>query len=191
MKQETISNCDALKKPDSVFEADERVRLFSGDIQRNFDLFYSSINSIKLSDQVPVEVQVHFETAKNTLLYSFYAYRMSTVGLLYGFASLEKGLNIRLGAKKYRGLKDKMRRAVRSGHITLDDIPFSFRSIATEPDKQLDEILHNFCDFRNRLAHDPDYLNILWQSPKSLAALGDLLNKLFGECEPTQSDSGF
>lgn len=56
------------------------------------------ISGFELSDAVPIDVRVHFETAKNLYLYAWLAYRFYPVAEKHALATLEFALRERLAA---------------------------------------------------------------------------------------------
>ncbi len=82
-----------------------------------FDDWYAHISLIRLSESVPREIREQFDTARNTLLYSWFSYRLRTVGLLYSYTVVENALRERLQVKSKRGpgLGALLRKAVANG----------------------------------------------------------------------------
>lgn len=78
-----------------IFKLQEEIRVpdvrWKGHLAEEHILkeFYNLISDVKLSERVPNDVFINFETGKNTLLYSYFSYRMSMPALSFAFATLE------------------------------------------------------------------------------------------------------
>jgi hypothetical protein len=68
---ETVADCDLLKKKHEILNPDSRITFFVGGPDKNFNLFYDELSSINLEANVPKEVVIQFETSKNTLVFFF------------------------------------------------------------------------------------------------------------------------
>lgn len=81
--------------------------------------WYSEISSIRLSDYVPEEIHQQFDTAKCTLLYSWFSYRLRMVALLYSFSVVENALRNCLGYERNerKGLKLLLTEAIGNGYL--------------------------------------------------------------------------
>lgn len=176
---ETVDDCDLLKKKHEILNPDSRIAFFVGGPDKNFKLFYDELSSINLEANVPKEVVIQFETSKNTLLFSFYAYRLSTVAILYAYSSLENALNLRLNPDDAKGLKKKLKLAIKRNFIRLEDVPYSQGYESLTLNDRIDKGLEDFCNFRNSLAHGQSFLDSLWNVPKRLASVAILINALF------------
>lgn len=86
---------DPLKPLSEVLEPDERWRYFS----RTLDQHHALISSVGLNEAVPEKVRQLFENARNTWLYSFFAYRLLSVAALAVHVACE-------GAVKERAERD-------------------------------------------------------------------------------------
>ncbi len=75
-----------LKSLEEIFESDRP--FLSGTVAE----YHRHISSIQLNDIVPVDVRQLFETAKNVMLYSRFAYRFNQVAEMVAFSALEFGL---------------------------------------------------------------------------------------------------
>jgi hypothetical protein len=71
---------------------------------------YESVNSFVLEDAVPDKVQSHFNTAKNVLLYTWFAYGFYPVAELYVLSALELALRVRIGEEGLKELKKQLRK---------------------------------------------------------------------------------
>jgi len=108
-----------------IFETDSInklwVKRYPDGAQEEYSLedWHSDIREIKLSEQVPEDVQKQFDMAKNVLLYSWFSYRLRMVALLYSFSVLENALRERLGYTRNdrKGLKRLLREAIDCGYL--------------------------------------------------------------------------
>jgi len=93
---ETDYSCDFMKPLDLVCEADPRnagtYPDFMGGGQRKIDYFHEKISNFKLIDEIPVDVRIKFETAKNLYIYSWFVYRFFNIAEQQAFTCLEFGL---------------------------------------------------------------------------------------------------
>jgi hypothetical protein len=89
-----------------------------------FDDWYADVSVISLSEFVPAEIREQFDIARNTLLYSWFSYRLRMVGLLYSYAVVENALREKLQVTSERGpgLGTLLRKAVADG--VLNDSGF-------------------------------------------------------------------
>lgn len=131
MKKE--NNPDYLKTLSEIHEADPRQGAFSvfdEDINnfrsKQFKDHYESICNIKLGNQVPEKIIIHFETAKNIYLYAWFAFRLFPVSEQHALICTEYALRDRFGKelpKKYWNkkypptLSPLLRYAIDSGKI--------------------------------------------------------------------------
>ena len=186
-KTTSVHPVDAFKDISELHVPDIRVTYWTGGVDRNLNLFYENIKSIVLDECVPVEIKVQFETAKNVLLYSFFAYRMSTVAKSYAYSVFERSLAERIkqdiqdtkALKEVKGLKRKLQYALDKGWLVKSDF-FFVPDISIQRDQELLDFIYNhFIDKRNELSHEPKSLDILWHVPEELALLGRLINKIW------------
>lgn len=77
---------------------------------------YSEINEIVLLPEVPEDIRVHFDTARNLYLYNWFVYRFGPVAELHAIASVEFALKIKSG-KKRAGLKALLTEAIQKRWI--------------------------------------------------------------------------
>jgi hypothetical protein len=97
-----------------------------GDPAESLEKRHSAIASVRLSDAVPEQIRIHFETAKNAYLYAWCVYRFHMVAEHYVFSTLELALRERLnelgltpgGKERPRGLADWIRLASKHSLIT-------------------------------------------------------------------------
>lgn len=130
-----IMPCDVLRDMDSVLMPDARSESFavidSGGIRSaSLQDRQQLIACIVLSSAVPLEIRVHFETAKNLFLYAWFVYRFHPVAEQHALASLEFALRERLAQPKgennniggRNGLSALLKRAYADGLIKNDNI---------------------------------------------------------------------
>ncbi len=124
---ETDYSCDFMKPLDLVCEADPRnagtYPEFIGGGQRKIDLFHERISKYSLSEPIPVEVRIHYETAKNIYLYSWFVFRFFNVAEHQALTSLELGLKelYKDELPEKVGLSRRLRHAKMHGHIKRED----------------------------------------------------------------------
>lgn len=130
-----IPLCDALRDEDSALAPDARCESFavidSGGIRpASLQDQQRLIAGFALSSAVPLEIRVHFETAKNLFLYAWFVYRFHPVAEQQALASLEFALRKRLAPPKSEnddagsrgGLSALLKRAHARGLIRNDAI---------------------------------------------------------------------
>lgn len=188
---------DTLKMFDEVLQADSRWGAFvlrnreTGEIRRlTLRDRYSHIEAITLVSAVPEVIREHFDTARNLLLYSWFAYRFIPVAELHAFSSVEYALRIKSGKSKWM-LKKLLALAIKNKWIedggfrnykVVEEGTVDGESAATNPDasdaqKYCKILLDSFPDLRNELAHGSNMLH-----PGGLTTLvicADLINQLF------------
>lgn len=79
---------DCLKALDNIGVADKRNEFFNHGLE---DVHYA-LSQCCLNKSVPQKVKVHFETAKNVSLYSWYVYRFHQVAEMTAYTALEMAL---------------------------------------------------------------------------------------------------
>lgn len=97
-----------------------------GDPADSLEERHSAIATVQLSDAVPEQIRIHFETAKNAYLYAWCVYRFHMVAEHYVFSTLELALRERLnelglaptGKGRPRGLADWIRLAAKHSLIS-------------------------------------------------------------------------
>jgi hypothetical protein len=110
---------DPLKPLSEVLLPDERWSYFSRDLADHHAL----ISSIELNPSVPEKVCQHFENARNTWLYAFFAYRLLSVASLAVHVACEAAVKARaeqdgLPASKTGNLLNLLDEAVSRGWLT-------------------------------------------------------------------------
>jgi hypothetical protein len=122
---------DLFKKRDAVFETDyiNTCWVMESDegqkTRMTFDDWYADVSGINLSESVPERIREQFDMARNTLLYSWFSYRLRMVSLLYSYTVVENALRekLQVGGKRSPGLGALLKKAVAEG--LLHDSGFS------------------------------------------------------------------
>ena len=191
--------------PDPRFEV---AAIQTGNEIRPFDLsdIHQRLCLTNLNTQVPEEVQTHFQTALNLMLYAWFVFEFQTVAEKQAYASLEFALRLRFPeAKKtikkagkekiiFETLGPLLRRAVQQGLIVAETLPawervkenHAFRSQDTlypigslpTPEEWLLGLIETTPIFRNDLAHGSTKL-YFESSFWALELCADLINALF------------
>lgn len=123
-----ISESDLLRQPSNICEPDPRTHLFvrvdraSGQSRKlEIQDRYDSVAGFRLNESVPKDVLIHFETAKNLYLYSWFVYRFYSVAEQQALASLEFALRERFPdfARDHpkAGLKKLLTYAIVGGYL--------------------------------------------------------------------------
>lgn len=205
---EPVHECDAFRRLENVFVLDPRQACYvvldptTGPRTMTLADHWRDIATMALHEGVPRVIRVHFETARNLLLYSWFAYRFHQVAEMHAYASVEYALRIRGGyrsGQRSPTLKWLLERAVKEGWIR-DDGFRQYRRIAeqraesereeaigagTEPDSATDREIQSYVKilgenlphFRNKLAHGSARLTP--SGKRTLALCSDLINQLF------------
>lgn len=135
-----VAQCDALRTPEQASQADARSEGFAlidatGIRTVTLTDRYEDIRSFELNPAVPHSIRVHFETAKNLYLYSWFVYRFFPVAEQQALTSLEFALRERLppledtakGKPKIEGLALRLRRARDLGLIRNEGLQIRVR----------------------------------------------------------------
>ena len=159
---------------------------------------YSEIEEIGLLPEVPEEIRVHFDTARNLYLYNWFVYRFGPVAELHAIASVEFALKIKSG-KKRACLKKLLNDAIQKKWIQDGGFKYypvsqetliqrtaadSHRPPKNEHDPDSDN-LQAYCKiladslpyFRNTFAHGSKI--IYPTGVATLAICADIINQLF------------
>lgn len=168
--------------------------------QKTLHDHYAEIEEIVLLPEVPEDVRVHFDTARNLYLYNWFVYRFGPVAELHAIASVEFALKIKSG-KKGAGLKKLLNLAIQKKWIQDSGFKYypvsqetliqrtaadSYRPQTDEHDLDTDN-LQAYCKiladslpyFRNKFAHGS---SILYPTGvATLAICADIINQLFLE----------
>jgi hypothetical protein len=120
-----IAECDLLRLPERACSPDSRTHVFYKIDLRDQ---YEAIACFILNEDVPTEVAIHFETAKNLYLYAWLVYRFYPVAEQQALAGLEFALRERfqdfVAAEKEKGpkaiepgLKKLLGHAIKGGFV--------------------------------------------------------------------------
>lgn len=136
-----VAPCDALRTPEQASQADTRSEGFAlidatGIRAVTLADRYEDIRSFELNPTVPHSIRVHFETAKNLYLYSWFVYRFFPVAEQHALTSLEFALRERLpppkltrnGKPRIEGLFDRLKRARELGLIRNEGLKIRERA---------------------------------------------------------------
>jgi hypothetical protein len=163
---------------------------------------HASLEDIRLQDSVPDDIWVHFEGAKNLLLYSWFVYRFKSVAELQALASLELALRERFrskGGPVPKGLGGMLRKAISSKWVSAEQLSAYQKieerrreriesstlpvldqhqlSSPLNPRAYLDQIADAIPRLRNEWAHGSELL--FGHSFEVLVLCADLINQLF------------
>lgn len=166
--------------------------------QKTLHDHYGDVEEIALLPEVPEDIRVHFDTARNLYLYNWFVYRFGPVAELHAIASVEFALKIKSGRKR-AGLKKLLNYAIEQKWIQDSGFKYwpvsqetfiqrtaadSYRPQNEENDPDAD-ILQAYCKiladslpyFRNNFAHGS---SILYPTGvATLAICADIINQLF------------
>ena len=101
--REPFPACDAFRLLEQVFTVDPRYASRSvldpkvGARLMTIEDHWKYIATIALHEGVSSVIRVHFETARNLLLYSWFVYPFQQVAEMHAFASVEYALRMRSG----------------------------------------------------------------------------------------------
>jgi len=176
---------------------------------RTIEDHYSDVSGLALSGGVPEEVRLHFDTARNLLLYSWFVWRFRSVSMLYAYAGLELALRLRctqaglIDPDDTPGLSYLLKKAMEWCWIDVSKLtefktidrnqraalerrrPVPGDEVALHWAPQVDpgefaEMLFKYIpDLRNELAHGT---NSQWGNPfVTLLTCRDLIDQLYSE----------
>jgi hypothetical protein len=175
-----IGRSDLFKSLDEVALPDVRWANIQAQ-QENLNLLHRQISDVKLSDQVPNDIFVGFETAKNTLVYCYFSYRLSMSATMFAFSTLEMAIARRASNERIEvpsGLVKKLRMAFKKNWIDI-------RNVATPvniPEDWNHYVEKAFIPYlqgiRNNLAHEPSHLEFPWQSCQHLQMIATMINEV-------------
>src|SRR6267154_4993214 len=168
--------------------------------------FHRAIDDVRLHDSVPEDVWVHFETARNLILYSWFVYRFQSVGELQALASLEFALRQRCereGVEVPQGLRKLLQHAIQARWVSSEQMsgyresqdrrrafiestsfPFVGRQECIpqlDPDAYLEQLADALPRLRNEFAHGSGML--LGQGVQILRLCADFINQVFDSVE--------
>lgn len=175
------------RKLDEITNPDIRLIAANIDESKYLISFYSKISDIKLSASVPRDVYINFETAKNTLLYSYYCYRLTMPAMIFSLAVLEQAIALKAHAVGFKfsphcGLKRKLKTGIRQRWLDVSKLS-RISGWTMTPDEWTNYIdnafIPWFVELRNDLAHCPSLLDFpinIWAHMKDIS---ELINQLF------------
>jgi len=109
---------------ETVMKPDPRMEGFSifDEIENGFRTItisdqFNSLENLKLHNAVPEHIRIHFATAKNLLLYSWYVYRFIPVAEMHAYSTVEMALKD-ISGKKRCGLRKLLEHAVENKLIS-------------------------------------------------------------------------
>jgi PAS domain-containing protein len=206
---EPIADCDAFRGLASVCTVDPRYAsrgVIDADGRfhpMKFEEHRRNIDALALHNGVPSPIRVHFDTARNLLLHSWFVFRFQQVAEMHAYASVEYALRKRAGLPlrgRKRRLRALLKQAAEEGWIRAEGFR-RFREAAArraeygemevlatgkEPDpnqgaeswyvRMLADLLP---EFRNKLAHGSALMGP--SGKRTLAICCDLINQLFHE----------
>jgi hypothetical protein len=204
---EPLHQCDAFRAQDRVLLPDERwtpivnLDLATGKTSpRALETEHSRIAELTLDDCVARDVRVHFETARNLLLYSWFVYRFVQVAELHALGTLEMALRLRLDytGDHSPGLARMLKEAFKKGLFRDEGFRHVERMKKTKPVPYPEDSVHlggvvlppspvsgyakmlcwSLPMHRNDLAHGSVTLNP-WSSYLTLETCCDLINDVF------------
>lgn len=122
---------DYFRSLDAICQADPRSTSFAviaadGVRTKTLEDHQANIAEVHLTEDVPEEIVVQFETAKNVFLYSWFVYRFGPVAELYAYTTLELALRTCFGidgnalGPKSPQLKRLLTRAVAEGKVRAE-----------------------------------------------------------------------
>lgn len=116
---------DHLKPLDQIGAPDPRHGVLASTLGRH----HAVIELMQLDDSAPDDVLIHYETARNLLLYSWFVYRFLPLAEMQAYASVERALKLRIGEatlerrRGLRGFRKLLEYAIAQGW--LDDEGFA------------------------------------------------------------------
>lgn len=193
---------DGLKPMDSISEQDPRnsitVSISSGQ-PMSFEEYYEGVSAFKLAPNVPTEIQVQFDLARNLFVYSWFVYRFSSSAQSQAYSAMERAIKFKLVSEnipftKRATLAPLLQKIVKLGWIKDVDFPHIFETSAlfsTELageerrvfDRDGNEFVKNLADIlpnlRNNYAHGEGTLIGPVSGLMALDATTNVINALF------------
>jgi len=204
---EPIHWCDLFRKLDNLSAIDPRYAS-RGVIDTDgrfhpmkFEEHWRDIDALALHNGVPDMIRIHFDTARNLLLHSWFIYRFQQVAEMHAFASVEFALRWRAGILVKRTKKDLkvlLDQAVREGWLRAEGFRRYREAIAQRAEYEEMEVIASgrepdpirgpeewyvrmLADLlpksRNKLAHGSALLAP--RGKRTVALCCDLINQLF------------
>lgn len=186
-KEEEIPKIDLYRERNDIHVPDYRIPYKDTD-EKYLDFFHDTLLKIQLTPQVSKNVVIHFETSKNTLLYSYYCYRMSAPATLYLLCALEMALTekakmLNKEFKDHDGLNEKFKYAFNQKWL---DIKILAPPMAKKNVKDWLYYAHNdyvgyYVALRNELAHGSFILDTPMMTCDLFGQVAQIINMLFEE----------
>lgn len=202
---EGLPDCDAFRTLEGIFTVDPRYAARAvldprtGARPMTIEDHWRDIDALSLHEGVPRAIRVHFDTARNLLLYSWFAYRLQQVAEMHAYASVEYALKHRaqLAPRARSNLNSLLAKAVRAGWIRdegfrhyrqmaerraeYEELEATLRGVEPETPPRarsyVQTLAKHLPDFRNKLAHGSAMLAP--SGRRTLALCCDLINQLF------------
>ncbi|MCB2081342.1 MAG: hypothetical protein H6908_02815 [Hyphomicrobiales bacterium] len=164
---------EKLKDIDNLFEVDFRSQIRA---REGLEKLHAEIKQCLLDEVVPEDIRTNFVSACNTLLYSWFAYAISTTALIHAISTLEYALKKRICIqnKKNLGLNKLLRQAEEKGLIH-DGV---FRHSFPEKTKRF---IESISQIRNELMHGTSFLTDQGQILPFFRNISEVINCLFLE----------
>lgn len=179
----TIPESELFKKKENILIPDFRIP-YKNENDEYFNAFYSIIEKIQLNNNVPREVYINFETAKNVLLYSYYSYRMSVPATLFIFSTLELSMTLRAQISE-KPFKDHDGFLIKFKHC-FQQKWLEIKKIAPSTAKPKDWLKYTnnsyigyYVNMRNDLAHGSKRLNTPLETCDIFNDIASIINMLF------------
>jgi hypothetical protein len=196
---EPIPACDLLRNLANVGTPDPRYPKV-GARQMTLEDHWQDIATIALNEGVPRRIGIHFDTARNLLLYSWFVFRFQQVAEMHAYASVEYALRVRAGlpSRSKATLRTLLPKALKGGWIRDDgfrhyrhaaDQRAAFVELEAAVTGREPEASHadgqyyartlarSLPTFRNDLAHGSTMMRP--SGKQTLALCCDLINQLF------------
>lgn len=161
---------DGLKPLANLLDRDERngtlVRSPSGQPLSKRD-FYEAIGRYELASNVPKDVRVQFDLARNLFVYSWFVYRFSSPAQAQAYAALERALKCKLadaqiGFPKRATLSRLLEKIISLGWLRDSDFPHLFDTRRSQDTEGIGI---------ERVQYDPDGADFVSKLPKILPQL--------------------
>lgn len=182
-----IGKSDFFKKLEDVYLPDSRWQ-YASDPEGVLIGFHKNIAQIKLNAYVSNEIFINFETAKNTLLYSYFSYRLCMSALSLSFTVLESAIEEKaelVGCEeKIRGLSRKLKVAFSNDWIDIRKVmsPVNLPKEKLEWDIYVESVFIPYLlSVRNDLAHEFKLLEFPLKVCEMMEIIAKMINELFKE----------
>jgi hypothetical protein len=161
-----------------IFEPDLRTAGTADPATQSVSLaeYHQIISQMGLSENVPHEIQTHFGTAKNCLLYGWFSYRLGMLAAFHAIATVEMVLRRYCGNAnmKENTLNVLLERAHDQGLVNFKDIDQSI---------ELENFVVAIRDLRNELAHGSHMLITTNEVLGYMNICAGILNQLYASVE--------